>query len=73
MLGALALGAAAAVAAAGLVVGSGYADAATGVPPPRPRIVWKPIPFGATRRAEMAAYARRHYGRDTWRLRRTRR
>jgi beta-N-acetylhexosaminidase len=35
---------------------------------PRPRIVWKPIPFGAARRAEMAAYAERHYGIDSWRL-----
>ena len=31
--------------------------------------MWKPIPFGATRRAETAAYAQRHYGIDTWRLR----
>jgi N-acetylmuramoyl-L-alanine amidase len=36
--------------------------------PPRPHIVAKPIPFGAARRAETAAYARRHYGLDTWRL-----
>ncbi len=36
---------------------------------PRPPIVWRPIPFGATRRAETAAYAKRHYGIDTWRLR----
>jgi beta-N-acetylhexosaminidase len=35
---------------------------------PRPPIVWKPIPYGAKRRAEMAAYAKRHYGIDTWRL-----
>ena len=35
---------------------------------PRPRIVAKPIPFGPKRRAETAAYARRHYGLDTWRL-----
>jgi len=35
---------------------------------PRPHIVWKPIPFGAKRRSETAAYARRHYGVDTWRL-----
>ncbi|HZT16912.1 MAG TPA: peptidoglycan recognition family protein [Gaiellaceae bacterium] len=35
---------------------------------PRPHIVWKPIPFGAARRAETAAYARRHYGLDAWRL-----
>lgn len=36
-----------------------------------PHIVWDPIPFGARRRAEMAAYARRHYGsfmKPTWRL-----
>jgi len=37
--------------------------------PFRPPIVEKPIPFGAARRAEMAAYAERHYGIDTWRLR----
>ena len=32
------------------------------VPPPRPHIVWKPIPFGPTRVAETEAYAERHYG-----------
>jgi beta-N-acetylhexosaminidase len=31
--------------------------------------VWKPIPFPAHRLAETAAYALRHYGIDTWRLR----
>ena len=35
---------------------------------PKPHIVWKPIPYGAKRKAEMAAYARRHYGINTWRL-----
>ncbi len=35
---------------------------------PRPHIVSKLIPFGAKRRAEMAAYARRHYGIGRWRL-----
>jgi N-acetylmuramoyl-L-alanine amidase len=35
---------------------------------PRPHIVSKLIPFGAKRRAEMAAYAKRHYGIDSWRL-----
>ena len=35
---------------------------------PRPHIVTKLIPFGAKRRAEMAAYAKRHYGIDGWRL-----
>jgi beta-N-acetylhexosaminidase len=42
-----------------------------GVNPIRPRIVWDPIPFGPKRKAEMAAYVRRHYGsfmRPTWRL-----
>jgi len=36
--------------------------------PPKPAIVWKPIPFGAQRRDETAAYAVRHYGLHTWRL-----
>ena len=36
--------------------------------PPKPAIVVKPIPFGAARRAETAAYSRRHYGLATWRL-----
>ncbi len=36
--------------------------------PPKPAIVVEPIPFGAARRAETAAYSRRHYGLDTWRL-----
>jgi len=36
---------------------------------PRPRIVWKPIPFPAARKLEMQAYALRHYGLRTWRLR----
>jgi beta-N-acetylhexosaminidase len=35
---------------------------------PRPPIVEKPIPFGAQRKAETAAYAKRHYGVATWRL-----
>ena len=36
--------------------------------PPRPHIVWKPIPYGAHRKAEMAAYSKKHYGVDSWRL-----
>jgi beta-N-acetylhexosaminidase len=36
---------------------------------PRPRIIHRPIPFGARRRRETAAYARRHYGLRTFRLR----
>jgi hypothetical protein len=37
--------------------------------PPRPDIVWKPIPFGAERKSQMAAYSKRHYGTAEWRLR----
>ncbi len=36
---------------------------------PTPTIVQKPIPFPAKRKQEMAAYARRHYGIDSYRLR----
>jgi beta-N-acetylhexosaminidase len=35
----------------------------------RPAIVERPIPFGAKRRREMRAYARRHYGIDDFHLR----
>jgi hypothetical protein len=34
----------------------------------RPPIVWKPVPFGAKRKAEMAAYCKRHYGERSYRL-----
>jgi beta-N-acetylhexosaminidase len=37
---------------------------------PKPKVVLKLIPFGAKRRAETAAYAKRHYGVTTWRLER---
>src|SRR2546428_3472886 len=36
--------------------------------PPRPPIVSRPISFGAKRKAEMVAYATRHYGLRTYRL-----
>jgi N-acetylmuramoyl-L-alanine amidase len=36
---------------------------------PKPAIVWKPIPFGAKRLAETAAYSKRHYGDATFLLR----
>jgi beta-N-acetylhexosaminidase len=35
---------------------------------PRPHIVQRPIPFPRKRKREMAAYAKRHYGLDTYRL-----
>jgi len=34
----------------------------------KPPIVWKPIPYGATRRGQMARYSKRHYGERTWQL-----
>ncbi|HEY3551263.1 MAG TPA: peptidoglycan recognition family protein [Gaiellaceae bacterium] len=34
----------------------------------RPHIIWKPIPYGPKRKAEMAAYAKKHYGIHSWRL-----
>jgi len=37
--------------------------------PPKPHVVWKPIPYGATRRAEMATYSQKHYGIRSWVLR----
>ena len=52
------------LALAGLIAATGARAAG----PPRPHIVWKPIPFSAARRAEMAAYSGRHYGAATWRL-----
>lgn len=32
------------------------------------RIIQDPVPFGAKRKRETAAYSLRHYGQDTWRL-----
>ncbi|HVV58117.1 MAG TPA: peptidoglycan recognition family protein [Gaiellaceae bacterium] len=37
---------------------------------PKPPVVSHFVPFGPKRRAETAAYAERHYGLHTWRLRR---
>ena len=36
---------------------------------PQPTIVQKPIPFPRERKEQMAAYARRHYDIDSYRLR----
>ncbi len=45
-----------------LVIALALAAVALVAGPPRPAIVQKPIPFGPQRRAEMAAYSKRHYG-----------
>ena len=37
-------------------------------PPQPPRIVERPIPFGPERKKQMAAYAQRHYGIDSYEL-----
>ncbi len=65
------------VAVLSLIAGTGTPPASGTVPEAtsftvsglRPPIVWKPIPFGARRKAQMAAYSKRHYGRYAWRLR----
>jgi hypothetical protein len=54
------------LAAAALAAGSPPVQAADGLRPP---IIRRPIPFGAARKHEMAAYARRHYGIDDYHLR----
>jgi N-acetylmuramoyl-L-alanine amidase len=64
MRGTAAVGLACIVAACG----AGTVSSRTASKVPRPRVVSKLIPFGAERRAEMEAYAKRHYGIDTWRL-----
>ena len=52
-----------------LATGTGAAvRAAAAAPAPRPPIVARPIPFGAERRRQMAAYSLRHYGEATARL-----
>jgi beta-N-acetylhexosaminidase len=51
-----------------VLVAAASARPATVNGPPKPAIHPKPIPFGAARRAETAAYARRHYGLNSWRL-----
>src|SRR5262245_20780025 len=52
----------AALAAAAALQQAPAAPAVVAVAPPRPAITWKPIPFGPERRAETAAYAKRHSG-----------
>ena len=51
-----------------LVIALALAAVALLAAPPKPAIVQRPIPFGPERRAEMAAYSKRHYGTAQWRL-----
>jgi N-acetylmuramoyl-L-alanine amidase len=60
------------VAAAMITQGGGAVTSPTTEAVPRPDIVLRLIPFGAKRRAETAAYAKRHYGTSSWRLDRPR-
>jgi N-acetylmuramoyl-L-alanine amidase len=48
--------------------GAGAVNSRPATAVPRPHIAVKLIPFGAKRRAETVAYARRHYDLDTWHL-----
>ena len=66
MIAPIALGTSAA-ATAGTTTGSRHKITAV---PPKPRIVWKGIPFSPARKAEMGAYSQMHYGKKwaTWRL-----
>jgi N-acetylmuramoyl-L-alanine amidase len=64
-----------AIAVLSLVAGAAAPPAALGPPlaatpaaVTRPHIVWRPIPFSARRKAEMAAYSFRHYGTRAWEL-----
>lgn len=57
-----------AVAAGAALVAAGTAAPSEPLGARKPAIVAKPIPYGPKRRAEMAAYAERHYGLKTWRL-----
>ena len=51
-----------------LGLSAGIASSAPSGSVPKPRILWKPIPFGPNRRAETIAYAQRHYRLDRWRI-----
>jgi beta-N-acetylhexosaminidase len=52
-----------------LAIGPAAASPGASVSAARPPISLWPIPFGAKRKQEMAAYSERHYGERTWRLR----
>jgi beta-N-acetylhexosaminidase len=51
---------------AALLAAGGAGGAGEGTP--KPRIVWRPIPFSPQRKQEMAAYSLAHYGSASWRL-----
>jgi beta-N-acetylhexosaminidase len=54
--------------AAGRLSGAASSSAAAGEAAPKPPVTWSPIPFPDQRKREMRAYARRHYGLDSYRL-----
>ena len=55
--------------AANVTAAANASATASASPIPKPHIIRALIPYGATRRAQMAAYSKRHYGRSTWHLR----
>ena len=72
-IAARATGVAVGAVAAGLLlvapIGPAQASPTASASSARPPISKWAIPFGAKRKAEMAAYSERHYGEHTWRLR----
>jgi hypothetical protein len=69
MLGRVRLVLAVALLASTAVVGTSGSARSASPSELRPPIVWKRIPFGDTRKGQMARYSKRHYGVRTWRLR----
>lgn len=57
-------------AAVGVTSASPPATAAPVTGAAKPAIVWNPIPFGAARKRDTRAYAKRHYGTATFQLKR---
>jgi N-acetylmuramoyl-L-alanine amidase len=58
----------AALLAAGVARGTAIGVPTSAAVVAKPNIVWDPIPFGAKRKAQMVAYAERHYGLHTYKL-----
>jgi hypothetical protein len=57
------------IAAATVASADGRPEATPAAAAPKPSITADPIAYGDQRKAEMAAYSRRHYGQREWRLR----
>jgi N-acetylmuramoyl-L-alanine amidase len=56
------------IAVCSLVAAAGSAGGAAPAVVPKPKILWRPIPFPSLRKQQTAAYSLRHYGQSSWRL-----